>query len=176
MTIDAVDLARPFRKSSEFVLAVMEAIGVLTGIALIVWAVIDAVAVHRLSADALAILAGMGLLCAGYFAWGLRDLPSFARRRLVADVTGVRLNRSGSATYPWSQIAAFEVSGPFDGADMTSVSAYMRLQGGTKIELERLRHCDATGCGATRRAIGEITERVATLNRMLARARRELEP
>lgn len=183
MTIDPVDLARPFRKSSEFVQAVAEAIGVLTGIAIIVWPVIDAVAVHRLPTEGPAIFVGIGLLWTGYFAWGLRDLPRFARQRLVADVTGVRLNRSGSATYPWSQIAAFEVSGPSDDEHfgMTDASAYMRLQpwvpgGGTKIELERLRHMNVTGSRSTRRAIGEITERVATLNRMLASARRELEP
>lgn len=177
MTIDPVDLALPFRKSPEFVHAVVEAIGVLTGIGLIVWPVIDAVAVHRLPADALAIVFAMGLLCAGYFIWALRDLPRFARQRLLADDTGVQLNSSGSASYPWSQIAAFEVCRPpDDDFGMTSVSVYMRLQGGTEIELERLEHMNVTGRRSTRRVIGEITERVATLNRMLASARHELEP
>jgi len=183
MTIDPVDLALPFRKSAEFVQAVVEAIGVLGGIALILWPLIDAVTVHRLPADGLAIVFGIGLLCAGYFAWGLRDLPSFARQRLLADDTGVQLNSSGSASYPWSQIAEFTVSGPSDDDyfGMTTVSASMRLQpwvpgGGTKIELERLEHWAPCGSRAIRRATTDITERVATLNGRLASAHHELEP
>jgi hypothetical protein len=59
---NAVDLARPFRKSSEFVFAAVDGIRVLGAIALIVWAVTDAVAVHRLPAGGPAWVAGISLL------------------------------------------------------------------------------------------------------------------
>lgn len=164
---DIVDLALPRWKSAEVVNGVAGALGVLTGVALIVWAVADAVTRRQFDNEARAVLFGIGLLLAGYMGWGLRDFRAFMRTRLLVDAAGVQLDARGGTTYRWAQIEGFEVVGPCDCMGLPSAGAVMRLRDGRRIPLERLDHLGGDGRNSGR-AVAQITERVTTMNRMLA--------
>jgi hypothetical protein len=166
------DLGFPHRDSDDAVIAVVGVIGLLTGVGLVMWVPIDAVTSHRLTGDAQIGIVGIGLLVAAYMGWSLRDLPAFARSRLLADEIGVHLDSSGRATYAWAEIAGFEVSGPHEVMGLPCAGAVMRLHDGQRISLDRLDHLGGDGRNSAR-AIAEITARVATLNRRLDDARHE---
>jgi hypothetical protein len=158
-----VDLSLPRRGSAEVTQGVVEVIALLTGIGLVGFVLVEAVVGGKLDGTASAVIAAIGLGIAGYAARALRDTVAFLGSRVLAGPDGVRLDSSGAATYAWSQIAAFEVSGPLDFAGATAAGAVMVLRDGQRVVLTRLQHLGGGG-----RAVDEITARVATLNRMLA--------
>jgi len=165
------DLGFPHRASDDAVIAVVCVIGLLTGIGLIMWVAIDAVTNHRLTGDGQLTIAGIGMLIAAYMGWALRDLPAFVRSCLLVDEVGVHLDSGGRATYRWADIAGFEVSGPYEFMGLPCAGAVMRLYDGGRISLDRLDHTGGDFRNSAR-AIAQITERVATLNRRLDDARR----
>ena len=163
-----VDLGFSRWASADAVQAVVEGIGMLTGVALVAWAGIDAVTSHHLEPDVSVVLGGMGLAIAAYFAWCLRDVPAFLRSRLLVGAPGVQLD-SRDAPYRWSEIAGFEVSGPHDVMGLPAAGAVMRLHDGRRIPIGRLEHLGGDGRNSDN-AVKTITERVATMNALLADA------
>jgi len=166
---DSIDLAFSRWGSTEAVNGVIGVLGVLTGAGLVAWPVVDALSSRQLDAEGRLLIIGIGLLVAGSMGWGLRDARTFMRSRLLVGAAGVQLDAGGSATYQWAQIAGFEVVGPDDFMGLPSAGAVMRLRDGRRVPLARLDHLGGDGRNSER-AVAGITERVATLNRLLAQA------
>ena len=164
-----IDLAFSRWGSTEAVIGVVGVLGVLTGATLVAWPVVDALSSRNLDAEGRAVLIGLGVLVAGSTGWSLRDVRTYMRSRLLVGAAGVQLDASGRTTYEWAQIAGFEVVGPDDFMGLPSAGAAMRLRDGRRVPLERLDHLGGDGRNSER-AIANITERVATLNRLLAQA------
>lgn len=166
---DAIDLAFPLWGSNEVTIAIVVALGVLTGTGLIAWPVFDALTSRQLDNEGRVLLVGMGLVVAAVAGWGLRELRAAMRSRLLVGKAGVQLDASGHMTYRWSQIAGFDVIGPEDLMGLPNAGAVMRLRDGQRIALARLDHLGGDGRNSER-AVDQITARVATMNRMLAQA------
>jgi hypothetical protein len=164
-----VDLSFPRRNSADVTQSVVDFICVLVGVGLMVWALIDAVTAQLLGGTGDLVVAALGALIAVYGCWGLRDLAVFMGARLIATAEGVQLDSSGATTFGWSEIAAFEVTGPDELVGAVYRSAVMRLRDGRRVPLVRLKHMGGGGAGSAR-AGEEIAARVATLNRLLAEA------
>lgn len=164
-----LDLAFPRWKSSEFVNGAVQMLGLLGGVAMIGWALLDAVAGHRIHAEGREAMVVVGFLLICYMCWLLRDVRAFMRTRLLVDSEGIQLDDSRVATFRWSEIARFEVSGPGDVFGVPCAGAVMHLRDGRRVPLRRLDHLGGDGRNSER-AIAEITERVATMNRLLAEA------
>lgn len=162
----AIDLGLPRWGSDEVVLAAVAVLGILTGVALMTWPLIDALTSRKLDNEGRALLVAIGLICAVSMGWGMRDFRAFMRAQLVVDAVGVHLDVGGCATYTWAQIEAFDVVGPVDVMGLPSAGAIMRLRDGRRIPLVRLDHLGGDGRNSER-AVARITERVATLNRLL---------
>ncbi len=124
----------PRWRSVEAVLAVVEGLMLLTGVGLIAWALVDAVADVPLDGKASMVIAAIGLVLVAYAAWALREeLPVVLRTRLLVGPEGVQLDAAGE-THPWSEIAAFEVTDPADVGGIVHHGAVLRLRGGRRAE------------------------------------------
>ena len=164
-----IDLAFSRWASDEVVLGVMAVLGVLAGAALLTWPAVDALTSRQLDNGSRALIAGLGLAVAASMSWGLRDLRAFMRARLLVGPDGVQLDARGETTYRWSQIERFEVVGPHDFMGLPSAGAVMRLRDGSGVVLVRLDHLGGDGRNS-KRAVAKISDRVATMNRLLDEA------
>jgi len=162
----AIDLGLSRWGSTEIVIAAVAVLGILTGAAIMTWPLIDALTSRKLDNEGRAVLVAAGLICAVSAGWGMRDFRDFMRAQLLVDAVGVHVDVGGRATYAWVQIEGFDVVGPVDFMGLPSAGAIMRLRDGRRIPLARLDHLGGDGRNSER-AVAEITERVATLNRLL---------
>lgn len=166
---DVVDLAFSRWRSDDLFLGAVAILGVLTGAALVAWPVRDALTIGQLDNEGRTVFVVIGLMVGCCMGWGLRDFRTFMRSRLLVDATGVHLDASGRTTYRWAQIESFDVIGPHDFMGLPSAGGVMRLCDGQHIPLVRLHHLGGDGRNSER-AVIEISERVAILNRLLADA------
>ena len=69
----------------------------------------------------------------------------------------------------WSEIAGLQVTGPHDYLGVPAAGAVMRLRDGRRIPIGRLEHLGGDGRNSDD-AVATITERVVTMNALLADA------